>query len=118
MDATQINELKESYYEYITKVPQGLQLIINLLAKNELATALNSIADLAEGLEFLLKIEQALKNHNFQINSRIEEVLEIYNEINNSLVNEDYILLKDLVEYELIPVFSSASEWIFQAEVK
>lgn len=118
MDVAQINELKESYYEYIAKVPQGLQTIVNLLVNNEMEQAFISIANLAEGLEFLLKVEQALKEQNLQINSRIEEVVEIYNDLNNSLVNEDYILLKDLVEYELIPVFSSASEWTFQEEVK
>ena len=85
MDVTEINELKESYYEYITKIPQGLQTIVNLLANNETGQAFNSIADLAEGLEFLLKVEQALKEQSFQINSRIEEVLEIYNEIKSKI---------------------------------
>ena len=117
MDLLQVNELKNSYYEYIAKIPQGLQTIVNFLANNELESAFNSIADLAEGLEFLLKIEQALKEQNIYINSRIMEVISIYSEINDSLVNEDYVLLKDLVEYELIPVFISTSEWVFQEEV-
>lgn len=118
MDKTQVNELKNSYYEYISKIPQGLHMIVNLLANNEFEQAFNSVANLAEGLEFLLKVEQALEEKNLYINSRIKEVVEIYKEMNNSLVNEDYILLRDLVEYELIPVFSSSSEWIFEEEVE
>lgn len=118
MDQNQLLELKESYYEYIAKVPQGLQLIVDFLNNNELENALNGIADLAEGLEFLLKIEQAFVSEGLKINSRIHEAMTIFNEMSDSLENEDYILLKDLVEYELMPIFSSASEWIFQKEVE
>lgn len=118
MEQLQIEELKSSYYEYIEKVPQGLQQIVNLLASNELEKAFMSIADLAEGLDYLLKVEQALGQKNFTINSRITEVISIYNEINECLENEDYVLLKDLVEYELVPVFISATEWTFKEEVK
>jgi len=118
MDAIQVNELKTSYYEYIANVPQGLKIIINFLAENEMEKAFNSIADLAEGLSFLLKVEDAFKEQNILINSRITEAVTIFNEVNESLVNEDYIMLKDLIEYELLPIFSSASEWTFQEEVK
>lgn len=118
MENVPTSEWKESYYEYIANIPQGLNIIVELLEKQQLQQAFNSIADLAEGLEFLIKVEQALKEQKYSINSRIVEVIEIYNEINTSLVNKDYILLKDLIEYELIPVFSSASEWVFQKEVE
>ncbi|WP_342473030.1 hypothetical protein MHH70_08230 [Metasolibacillus sp. FSL H7-0170] len=118
MEQVQINELKNSYYEYIAKIPQGLQTIINLLVNNELEKVFNSIADLAEGIEFLLKVEQAFKEQGIFTNSRIAEAITIFKNLNDSLANEDFILLKDLVEYELIPIFSSASEWVFQEEVK
>ncbi len=118
MDSVQLNELKDSYYDYIVKVPQGLQMIVNFLSKNELEKAYNGIADLAEGLEFLLKIELVLKEKQFTVNSRIEEAITIFAEMNESLVNGDHIFLKDLIEYELSPIFISASEWVFQDEVK
>lgn len=113
-----MNELKDSYYEYIVKIPQGLQTTLNLLTNNELEKAFNGIVNLAEGLEFLLKIEQVLAESGLKSNSRIEEAMSVFTEINSSLENQDYILLKDLIEYELIPLFGSASEWGFQEEVK
>lgn len=118
MDQIQLTELKDSYYEYINQVPQGLNVIVTLLEDNKLDAAFNSIANLAEGLEFLLKIEEALKQQNLYINSRIDEVMSTFHEINETLQNEDIVLLKDLIEYELVPAFSSASEWIFVEEVK
>lgn len=113
MDPVQIDELKSSYYEYIANVPQGLQIIANLLTNNEIAKAIENIVNLAEGLEFLLQIEQVLLKEGLVINSQINEANFIFNEMNESLINNDYILLKDLIEYELITLFSSASEWTF-----
>ncbi|MER2190101.1 MAG: hypothetical protein ABS951_04000 [Solibacillus sp.] len=118
MDQLQVNELKESYYEYIAKIPQGLQTIVGFLVNDKLEKAFNGIINLAEGLEFLLKVEQVLAESGFCSNSRIEEAMEIFKEINSSFENQDYILLKDLIEYELIPLFGSASEWGFRDEVK
>lgn len=113
MDQNQLLELKESYYEYIATVSQGLQNIVSFLSHNELEKTFAGIANLAEGLEFLLKVEDVFGQEGMTINSRLNESITIFGEINNSLVNEDYLLLKDLIEYELIPLFSTASEWIF-----
>lgn len=116
MEQNQLLELKNSYYEYIANVPTGLQNLMTFLAGNELEKAFNGIADLAEGLEFLLKVEEALVNNGLFINSRLNESIAVFNEVNESLVNEDFLLLKDLIEYELMPIFSSASEWTFETK--
>ena len=113
MDEFQLNELKNSYYDYISQIPNGLQNIIAFISNNKVEQALNGIANLAEGLEFLLTVEQAFKQENLTINSNINQAMEFIREINASLVNQDYILLKDIIEYELIPIFSSSSEWVF-----
>lgn len=116
MDQVQVDELKESYYEYINKIPQGLQTVVNFFANNEVEKALEGVANLAEGLVFLVKVEEALKDEGLVINSRLNEGLIAFEEINTSLINGDYLLLKELLEYELIPLFSSASEWFFIQE--
>lgn len=113
MNQNPLIELKESYYEYIATVPTGLQNIVSFLSHNEFDKAFSGIANLAEGLQFLLTIEDAFVQEGMTINSRLNESITILGEINDSLVNEDYLLLKDLIEYELIPLFSAASEWIF-----
>lgn len=118
MEEAQLTELKNSYYEYIAKIPQGLQTIVSLLSNNEMEKAFSGIINLAEGVESLLKIEHALAENKVSSNSRVQEAMTVFEEINGSLGNQDYILLKDLIEYELIPLFSSASEWAFRDEEK
>ena len=114
MEELNFNELKVSYYEYITKIPNGLKLIVEFLENNKLEDAFTGLANFAEGLEYLLKVEQVLFNEGYSINSRLNEANEIFEEINETLVNSDHILLKDLIEYELIHLLSSVSEWTFE----
>lgn len=114
MEVLNLNDLKVSYYEYIMKIPNGLKLIVEFLENNNLEDAFTGLANFAEGLEYLIKVEQALFNEGYTINSRLNEANEIFEVINESLVNSDQILLKDLIEYELIPLLSSASEWTFE----
>lgn len=113
MDEFQLNEIKNSYYEYLAQIPNGLNNIIAFLSNDKLESALNGISNLAEGLQFLLTVEQAMKQKNIIINSNVNQAMEFIQEINTSLKNQDYILLKDIIEYELIPIFSSSSEWVF-----
>lgn len=112
-----INELKESYYEYAVKIPQGLEIIITLIAKNELEQAFQSIANLGEGLESLLMIEKALLKENLKVNSTIGEAVAIFKQINESLETQSLDQLHSIIKYQLIPLFSSSSEWTFENKI-
>lgn len=107
-------EMKNTYYEYISKVGEGCQTISNNLRTGKLADAFQSIANFAEGLEWLLKVEEILANEGFHINSRILEATEFMTEINSAIEEQDFTLIADLFEYEIKPIFDSASEWIFR----
>lgn len=109
-----IEEVKVSYYEYIIKVSDGAKIIADLLRKELFEKAFKSIGDFAEGLEWLVNVEKNLIEQGYSINSRISEVIDFMNEINNAIEEADFVLVADLFEYEIQPVFSSASEWIFQ----
>lgn len=107
-------ELKESYYEYIQAIAPGINSIINSLRSNELEKAFTSIFHFSEGIEALVKIEQVLLAEGNTINSRINEAVVVFSEVNEAMENGDITLIADIFEYELQPLFVSCSEWIFQ----
>lgn len=113
MSNVQVKELKEAYYDYVVKIPNGIEVIIDLMSRGQLEKAYLNIANLAEGLEFLLIIENALIEQNLVINSRIHEAVEIFSEINAGIEAHNNDLLISIFERELLLLFTSASEWVF-----
>lgn len=113
MEQQQMEELKASYYEYIANVPTGLRFIYTSLQEGRLKEAFDSLANLAEGLESLLLIEQALQTEGVTSNSRLGEAVHIYEKMNVALSTKDYEQLLQIMEQQLIGVFASASEWQF-----
>lgn len=109
----QLEELKNSYYEYVSKIADGCQIIANLIRKGEYEQAFNTIGDFAEGTAWLLTVEQSLENQGQKINSRISEANDFLVEINTALEQQDIVTIADLFEYEIQPLFSSAAEWTF-----
>ena len=113
MDDMLVTDIKNTYYEYVNKVSDGCMMIAQNLRLQQYEQAFNDIVNLAEGLQWLISVEEVLKQNNFQINSRISEANEFMNEVNDALEQQDYVLLADLFEYELNPLFNSSSEWVF-----
>ncbi|WP_342581020.1 hypothetical protein [Ureibacillus sp. FSL W7-1570] len=109
-----INEIKNSYYEYVVKIAPGCEIIANKLRIGEIEDALYNIIQFSEGLSWLLAVEEKLKEQHFMINSRISEAQELLKEINEALEHKDFITVADLFEYEIQPLFNSASEWTFE----
>ncbi|AWE06389.1 hypothetical protein DCE79_02870 [Lysinibacillus sp. 2017] len=116
MEQQLITDTKESYYLYASGIAQGCNQIANDLRTGQIENALNSIANLAEGIEWLLNVEQILAQHNLKIRSRIMEANEFLMEVNDALIQNDTITVADLFEYEIQPLFDSASEWAFQEQ--
>lgn len=109
-----LQETKESYYTYIANISEGSKAIANELRINNFETAFHKIANFAEGLEWLVKVEEIMVANGYSITSRITKANEFLNEINNALSESDFVTVADIFEYEIAPLFSSASEWIFE----
>lgn len=114
----QLQEIKDSYYAYVSKVGDGCLTIANLFRQGKAQNAFESIVAFAEGIEWLVAAESALANEGFTINSRIIEANEFLIEINEALENQDLVTVADLFEYEIHPLFSSASEWLFTKKLE
>lgn len=113
MDELLVEDIKNAYYEYVSKIPTGCLIISKSLRIEQYEQAFSDINDLAEGLQWLIQIEGLMQQSQHTINSRIFEANELMNEINTSLELKDYVLLADLFEYEIKPLFESATEWVF-----
>ncbi|MGE7769393.1 hypothetical protein ACQKMK_02515 [Viridibacillus arvi] len=110
-----IIDTKNSYYEYVSRIPDSCQGIANLLREGNTDEALSVIINLVEGLTWLLSVEELMFANHLVINSRIAEANEFLTDINNALESGDFVTVADLFEYEIQPLFSSAIEWVFRS---
>lgn len=108
----QLESLKESYYEYIAKIPAGLQTILRLLEQQQYEHVFHSLVNLAEGVEALYLIEQTFVEQGHETNSRLHEAITEMQNINISLERKMYSDLTPAIQ-SLHTIFESATEWTF-----
>lgn len=97
-----INSLKTAY-EYIDSLKGGINLAVENFQNNNRKEAIDVVIQLAEGLEWLISVLTLTKDvQKEQID--INNILENINNINEAFENEDYILISDILEYEVLPV--------------
>lgn len=106
-----LEALKESYYEYIKKIPAGVQTIIALHEQQSEQVFL-SLANLAEGVEALYVIEQAFKQEGYETNSRLAEAIAVIEEISQMLQQQSLGQLEQALQ-KLGHIFASGTEWTF-----
>ncbi|NMA84922.1 MAG: hypothetical protein GX962_13795 [Epulopiscium sp.] len=101
----QVRELLITAKDYLQRLQAGVSNIVDFLRQGEEGKALEQIPLIIEGLKWLCEALDGTKNYHsidiVQLNSALEE-------INVALENTDYILLGDVLEYELLPVLE---EW-------
>ncbi|SOB91096.1 hypothetical protein SAMN05880501_101261 [Ureibacillus xyleni] len=102
-----ILEVIESYNQYLDKVVNGSTTIADLLRTERISDAMNIILDFTEGMGWLTDVSILLKQNDVSINLRVEQIHEFLIEINTGLINQDYVLVADMFEYEIAPFFES-----------
>lgn len=103
-----IVETIESYNEYLSKLPNGCLFIAENLREDQIQVALNNIKNFSEGLIWLVDASELLKNNDVEVNMNVERVHDFLNEINDALEIQDYNLVADLFEYELVEFFKDS----------
>lgn len=101
----QLNDIVESYNQYISKIPTGCTRIVELFHQDQSVEALNHIADLSEGIGWLVSAKNYLLTNDINIDWDEKELIDYLEEINKGLELQDYVLVADLIEYEIIPFF-------------
>lgn len=98
-------EILLEYNSYIQNIGSGIKQVAEYFRTEQIDKALKGILDFAEGMTWLnlsneyLSARQKIAKKDFK---GIEEFLE---EINTGLKLKDYILVADILEYEIIPYF-------------
>lgn len=106
-------EIQQSYYDYVLKVENGSLFIANKLREEDYESALGAIVNFSEGVEWLIKVEDAMLAQGYLIESNVKQVVLLINEINECLSCQDFATLADLFEYEIAPLFSNVANWKF-----
>lgn len=97
----------EDYQQYITRLPEGLKHLIQDFRDNSLDEAFQSLKDLSDGLTWLVSASDFLRISEMNADFDIEKVTDALNDVNEALMNKDYLLVADILEYELYEYFNS-----------
>lgn len=100
-----MDELLNDYNNYILKIPNGCLVIADLLRKEQLNNAFESIKDFAEGMNWIVEANKVLAENNLLPIINFNKIQDFLIEINQGLEIQDFVLVADLFEYEIAPFF-------------
>lgn len=98
-------EIVEEYYKYVAKIPTGLQMIADNLRTDNVPTALNEILNFSEGITWIKQMEEVLEEQGVKTNFNKYQLENYLNLINEGLEKQDFVLVADIFEYEMLPYF-------------
>lgn len=96
-------ETLQTANEYIVKLESGIAESVRLFKSGEEGQAVKMIYDIIDGIEWLtdvMRLTVGVHEKKIEIdetNNQLVEIVEAFN-------NEDYILVADLFEYEILPI--------------
>ncbi len=98
-------EIVDEYFKYVAKIPDGLQYIADNLRIDNLPNALNEILNFSEGISWIKQMEEVLVEQGVKTNINKNQLENYLNLINEGLEKQDFVLVADIFEYELLPYF-------------
>ena len=106
-----INQLVEdvlnSFNEYVSKVPNGISQIIKNLRNGNTDVAMELILQLIEGIQWLNEVNLLLEQNDSPIKMDKDILNKFLVEINEGLELNDINLVSDVLEYEMKPFFET-----------
>lgn len=102
MDKT---EIVDEYYKYVAKIPVGLQYVSDNLRAHNVSVALNEILNFSEGISWIAQVEHILIEQGIDTHLNKQLLDDYLNLINEGLEKQDFVLVADIFEYELLPCF-------------
>lgn len=107
--------LKKTGVEYLPKLSRGLTAITELMRNGNEAEGARFFAQATEGLRWLVGL---LTNISLVKASEIEKFGEDLNTLLTAWENEDYVLIADLLEYEMAPFVEQVNSALLSLEEK
>lgn len=102
-----MNDIVESFENYLDRLPKGSLWISEQLRKDNLHEAFKAIEDFSEGMLWMQEANIFLKQHEIKTNLDFMKITEFLLEINEGMILKDYILIADIFEYEIPSFFES-----------
>ncbi|MGF0468591.1 hypothetical protein ACE1MS_03005 [Lysinibacillus sp. fkY74-1] len=99
-------EIVDEYYKYVAKIPAGLQYIADNLRADNIPAALNEILNFSEGITWIKQMEEILSDQGVNTNLNKQQLEGYLNLINEGLEKQDFVLVADIFEYEMLPYFA------------
>ena len=101
----QLEEIIESYNEYVKQLGTGTINLANLFRQKNNKDGLMGVTSFSEGMEWLIAINKHFLMNEIVTNFDELKIIGFLEEINEALLVEDYFLVADLFEYEIADYF-------------
>jgi hypothetical protein len=102
-NAKAINELVDTAASYAGNLFNGLERTVNSLREDKVRTGLALFADAIEGIDWLTQSLSIVSTSGYD-KFDIEPMKNYLSEMLEASENMDYVLLADLIEYEILPL--------------
>ncbi|MCQ2022251.1 hypothetical protein [Clostridium butyricum] len=108
MISEKIEVIKDAY-DYLKSLKKGIVDCVNCIQEGNEVEAMKLIPLIADGIDWIINVVRVTKDAQkneldiYKINSHLEEM--IY-----AMENEDYILVGDLFNYEILPILNEIEE--------
>ena len=97
--------------EYIDNLKNGITMAVDFIQEGQEQRGCNIISSISEGIDWLMQV-LSLTSEYHKGKIRSDNISEKLLEIVEALENEDYILISDLLNYEIIPILDAIQQQI------
>ena len=100
-------EAFETAIDYMDRIHKEIPLMVEYYKNNTITDVSDKMFDLSEGLYWIYDVVRLTTEYNSLVSS---EIIDSYSEMNQAFENKEYILLADILQYELMPLIKAWRE--------
>lgn len=104
-----IIETLDSLKEYTPRLKEASESIAESLQSGDQNKSVQQLPQFFEGIQWVVSAINGLKQNGYDLSVDTLYLNEFLKEIEEAIINQDYVLLADLLEYEISPILEA---WI------
>ena len=104
-------EILKTTSEYLVNLKGGIENLVVLMNEEKEQQACGIIPEIADGVGWVLNVTNLTSDILGEVEN-LDEINNFLTEIVEALENEDYILVSDLFNYEILPILENLHEVI------
>ncbi|WP_186580807.1 hypothetical protein [Aquibacillus kalidii] len=108
-----VKETLISLQEYLPRLINGCSQVVDNLKEGDEGSGLRKMPSIVEGMQWVFEAVSGIQNNGFLHNIYLHSLKEHFKEVVKALEIGDYVLLADVLNYEILPVLE---EWLEIAE--